>query len=57
LIDRLGTVNEKHLVFKQVFRSSKPHTFSIFSGEKEYSLLTKQQEVKQEGLKGPWSLT
>jgi len=30
---RLGTVNEKHWGFKPVFRCSKPHTFSTFSGE------------------------
>ena len=32
---RLGTVNEKHWVFKPVFRCSKPHTFSTFSGEEK----------------------
>jgi len=30
---RLGTVNKKHWGFKPVFRCSKPHTFSTFSGE------------------------
>ena len=29
----LGTVNEKHWGLKPVFRCSKPHTFSTFSGE------------------------
>jgi len=32
---RLGTVNEKHWGFKPVFRCSKPHTFSTFSGEEK----------------------
>jgi len=32
---RLGTVNEKHLRFKPVFRCSKPRTFSTFSGEEK----------------------
>ena len=30
---RLGTVDEKHWGLKPVFRCSKPHTFSTFSGE------------------------
>ena len=30
---RLGTVNKKHWGFKPVFRCSKPHTFSTFSGQ------------------------
>jgi len=32
---RLGTVNEKHWGFKPVFRCSKPHTFTTFSGEEK----------------------
>ena len=32
---RLGTVNENHWGFKPVFRCSKPHTFSTFSGEEK----------------------
>jgi len=32
---RLGTVNETHWGFKPVFRCSKPHTFSKFSGEEK----------------------
>jgi len=32
---RLDTVNEKHWGFKPVFRCSKPHTFSTFSGEEK----------------------
>ena len=35
---RIGTVNEKHWGFKQVFRCSKPHTFSTFK-------FNSQQEV------------
>ena len=34
---RLGTVNEKNWGFKPVFRCSKPHTFSTFSGEEKES--------------------
>jgi len=32
---RLDTVNEKNCGFKPVFRCSKPHTFSTFSGEEK----------------------
>jgi len=32
---RLGTVNEKQWGFKPVFRCSKHHTFSTFSGEEK----------------------
>ena len=32
---RLGTVNENDWGFKPVFRCSKPHTFSTFSGEEK----------------------
>jgi len=38
---RLGTVNEKHWGFKPVYRCSKPHTFSTFSGEEKEKLNTK----------------
>ena len=37
---RLGTVNEKHLGFKPVFRCSKPHTFSTFFGEEKQTKLS-----------------
>jgi len=35
LNNRLGPVNEKHWGFTPVFRCSKPHTFSTFSGEEK----------------------
>jgi len=41
---RLGTVNAKHWGFNPVFRCSKPHTFTTFSGEeKERSIHSFQQ--------------
>jgi len=55
---RLGTVNEKHWGFKPVFRCSKPHTFSTFSGEEKenkncpFILFNKAtRELKDEKLK------
>ena len=53
---RLGTVNEKHLGFKPVFRCSKPHTFSTFSGEEKENkncpfilLIVRSQKIIERG--------
>jgi len=39
---RLGTVNEKHWGLKPVYRCSKPHTFSTFSGEEKQKMFISQ---------------
>jgi len=45
---RLGTVNKKHWGFKPVFRCSKPHTFSTFTGEeKEMSIRSINKATKE----------